>query len=633
MQVTLGDIYEFYNQYPEEKGNILVETRYGYYPILWCDITAPNSEVIEVQTENKKIQAAPKHRVIKDNKWAYVEDLKINDKILTKDGYEKVVSIKKLDKKEDLYDIEVAEVHEYYGNGIVSHNSTFLDSITFALFGKPYRKIKLSNLVNNKNNKELLVELYFQIKNDNYKIIRGIKPNIFEIYKNDKLIHQDGNVRDYQLKLEDILGFNELLFRQVIVLGAGINKNISEMSSKEKEEFFQNITNTYLINIVTEIAKQKYKELITKQQEFDYKRTLLIQTIASLESEYEKIERQNKELEKLNKENKDKLKQDLEKLNKAIEIINTKINELQNQIKNINHNEINDLYKKQSKIEYELQQFNKGEKVTCPFCNKEFIPGQKPKEYKVKMENALKLINEKINTLEQDIKFNEDINNKINELKNKKYTIELKISSINNELNKIENYKYQQIDYSTLNNKKQELENTEKELKNLELTITKYKKLLNILTSGKIKEQLLEQQVLPILNQKIQKYLEKFEVEFSFAIQSNLKEKIIYKGDELEFNNLSNGQKQRVILSILFAFIEVMQENGFYFNVLILDEFLDNSLDVTGIDIVISILEELKQNRDIIIITHNKDILSLIEPNRYFEAVKEIGFSKLERRI
>jgi len=526
-------------------------------------------------------------------------------------------------------------------------SSAFLDTLMFAFFGKPFRKVKLGSLINDKNKKELLVEVEFKT-DKHYKIIRGLKPSIFEIYHKEsnewKLIPQDGHSRDYQEKLEDILGFNEVLFKQIVVLGANISnmKNFMDLSSKEKEEIFQNLTNTFIFNIIVKLAKEKRNLLQTDITNISYKINSLSENIENLKLEYEKIEKQNEEIVK-NKNQKlkeidEEIKTLLEtksKIKEKISIkneLNTKMLEIFAKKEEIQE-KINKILNAKNVLNTKIDLYEKSEEITCPNCKHKFkqeildindiksklkLLEEKQTEYKSKLEPVLEEENE---ILEKQ--------NKINKLMNKLTNIEITINQLEYKKKIYEETQLTEINYDYLKEKEKDLEELKDELKEKEKEKMNYEKIISLIVEGKLKEQILSQQ-LPILNKYINEYLEKFNVEYNFVIESNLKEKIIKRNEEQEFNALSNGQKQRIVLSLLFAFLRIMEYNGYKINVLVLDEFLDSSLDEEGIEIIINILmTEFVDKKDIIIITHNPTIINKISANRIFKIEQEFGFSKL----
>jgi len=212
--------------------------------------------------------------------------------------------------------------------------STFVDALTFGLFGKPFRKIKIGNLINNKNNKDLWVEVIFNVNNSRFKIIRGQKPTIFEIYKyvNDwELIDQHSTVRDYQQYLEEnILHFSDTVFRQLIALGANLDssKGFMDLNKKEKEEVLQVITDTAIFSKIQEKLNERKNSIKTKIIDKEYQEQLLSSSLSSIRISIGAMEKQNKEYE-INKEQNvleletelSNLEEKLPKYEKGIELI------------------------------------------------------------------------------------------------------------------------------------------------------------------------------------------------------------------------------------------------------------------------------------------------------------------------
>jgi DNA repair exonuclease SbcCD ATPase subunit len=526
-------------------------------------------------------------------------------------------------------------------------SAAFLDTLTFAFFGKPFRKIKLGSLINNKNKKELLVEVEFKT-DKNYKIKRGLKPSIFEIYFKEnnewKLIPQDGHSKDYQEKLEEILGFNEILFKQIVVLGANISnvKNFMDLSVKEKEEIFQNLTNTFIFNIIVQLAKEKRNFYQTEITNLEFKKNSLKENINNLKNEYAKIEKQNEEIVK----NKEKKINEINKEIKNLEILKEKIeskllikNDLNKEILQIMtkkeeiQEKINKIQNAKNILETKLELYKNSEEIKCPKCSHTF------KQHNLdfnEIENKIKLLNEKLSEFKKEITPIIEKEKLILEKQEKIQKLENKLSNINITLNQLkhnkkiyEETKLTKIDYNYLKEKEKELNDLILDINEKIKIKNNYEKIISLIVDGKLKEQILSQQ-LPILNKYINEYLEKFNVEYNFIIENNLKEKILKRNEEQEFHSLSNGQKQRVVLAILFAFLKIMEYNGYKINILILDEFLDSSLDEDGIEIIIDILiNEFIQKKNIIIITHNPTIINKINANRIFKIENEFGYSKL----
>jgi DNA repair exonuclease SbcCD ATPase subunit len=239
LNITIKKLYDVFKEHPEVIGKVNVETRFGFYKINACEITAYNSDVMEVKTKTKTIKTSPEHLLYDSSLvWKKVNELTINDSLFTRDGLEKIVSIKKLSRKKDLYDIEVDDKHEFYANGFVSHNSSLMSSIHYALFGKAIgNSTNLGNLVNNINGKNMCVKLSFSKDDVNYQIIRGRSPNILKLLREGEDIISDdsqGDSRETQKEIERIIGFSDDLYNQLFNLSCKVPLFLSQTTANQK---------------------------------------------------------------------------------------------------------------------------------------------------------------------------------------------------------------------------------------------------------------------------------------------------------------------------------------------------------------------------------------------------------------
>ena len=532
--------------------------------------------------------------------------------------------------------------------------STVADGVTFALFGKPFRKIKLGSLVNNKNNKDLWVELTFTANTERFKIIRGQKPQIFEIHKEHKdgfvLLDQHSNVRDYQKFLEDnILNFNDNVFRQLIVLGANLStsKPFMDLTAKEKEEVLQVITDTSIFNQLKELIREEKLLLKTKETEYKYKSTMVTSSLGSTRINIAAMEQQNAEFEYNRQTLLDQMENDIittkkgimdsEAMLKKMEEITTEQAGLNDELAPLNQ-ELNDIKTIQGDIQHKAVVYKRNEdsKIICPHCDGEikdhlhFDPEDLKKELAAATLKKEKLV-EKIEPLQKRLE-------KIQSALTQKQRITYNLQTSKTELDALykrkeetENWKSIEIDYLEL----KRLEKEEAEVKDVLIKtssdLTDYSELEKLIGQDSLKGAILNQQ-LPILNKFINEFLEMFDSSYNFVIDNHLKDTVISRSTETEFNSLSNGQKQRITISILFAFLKLIEErNGVSTNLLILDEYLDSSLDVAGISEVLKILHEVfSPNKNIVLISHNPDIKSRIEYlNRNYNITLKDGFSDI----
>lgn len=247
-------IFDLYKNFSKIKDDIFVETRYGWKKILNCKITAYNSEIVRITTNSgKSIETSPDHKMF-FNTWKFAKEFEMNDFILTKDGIEKIKNKMYLDFKEDLYDIEVDDVHEYYANDFVSHNSNFFEAIIFGLFGKTTKDVNKPKIVNWKNEKNCEVKVELKKNDDIYVIHRGLKPNFLRVLKNEKEIEQLSHNIEFQDEIEKyILEMDYDTFISLIYYNPSRSQSIFDSAKGQKRSFIEKL---FGLEIYSELIKK-----------------------------------------------------------------------------------------------------------------------------------------------------------------------------------------------------------------------------------------------------------------------------------------------------------------------------------------------------------------------------------------
>lgn len=653
MITTIKDIVDFYNQFPEEIGNMLVNSRNGYKEIEFADITAFDSDIIQIKTiDGKSIETSPDHLLWCNNLWMKVKDIKLGDMLATIDGEKEVVSIGKLNEQEDLYDLQV-EDHEFYANGIVSHNSTLLDAVTFSLYGKPFRKINKPQLVNSVNKSDLLTEIDFDINDISYKIIRGIKPNIFEIYENNVLIDQDSRIKDYQDYLEsNILHMNYKAFTQIVIVGNATYTPFMRLSAADRRSIVESFLD---IDIFTKM-NLKLKEIISETK----------QKINDLTWKHDLNSEKLSMLEKVLQQSKDNTTQKIKDNDKEISVLSTKINvkkqkiqTIKQEIQNITYSndKINKLEKMISKInEYSVifkekkKEANKyidflSKNDNCPTCKQIIEETHKVNSINERlvlikdMEDGLSKSTLKIKDIQSELQL--QLNN-INLYKDKQSSIESinrDVEYIQKEIERIQkdNKKLLEESTSSLNQEKEqynllleEKENLKKERDEI-IEIQHSQAIATILLKDDGIKTKIIRYYLPTINKIINKYLQKMDFFVSFNLNENFDEEIKHAAKEdFSYNSFSEGEKLRIDLAMLFTWRELSKiRNTSSTNLLILDEVFDSSLDASGVDDFVRILlETIAKDTNTFIISHKGDtLIDKFENIIKFEKVK--GFSKI----
>lgn len=513
--------------------------------------------------------------------------------------------------------------------------STILDALCFSLFGKPFRKINKPNLLNSINMTDCVVEIEFEIGSKLYKVIRGIKPNIFEIYCNNILVNQDAKSRDYQEYLEtNILRLNYKSFTQVVILGSASFVPFMQLTAADRRTIIEELLDIQIFSSMNNVVKEKMTLLKENLSQVNY----------TIDLTKEKIDLQLHNIEESKKNNDAEIlvkEKEITQTNKFIKKTQNKIDEIGNEIKNYqneiqNKSSIEKKYKSllqiESKIENQIGTLQKEydnlseieENAECTSCKQPI-----PHSHKEHLQNqTLNKISEKNKALDEvklavqneneKLQFFLEIQNKINLLQNELSTENAHVYNGKKYIGKL------QTEIENLTKKKNSLEYDNERLTTLRE---------ELLTSSTTKEQLLVdkqyyefaavllkdtgiktkiiKQYLPIINKLINKYLNSMDFFVNFNIDENFEETIKSRHrDEFSYANFSEGEKQKIDLALLFTWRQIAKlKNSASTNLLILDEVFDSSLDTTSTDLLMSILHEVAKETHVFVISHKGDQL------------------------
>ena len=514
---------------------------------------------------------------------------------------------------------------------------TLVDSICFALFGKPHRKVNKSQIINSINEKKCLVELEFEVDNIPYKIFRGLKPNIFEIYKNGELINQDSNAKDYQKNLEEnILGLNYDSFCQVVILSSSNFISFMELNAAQRRKVIEEILDIEIFSKMNQalkdrISDEKLKDnlIIFSQQitSIDDQIENLQQTIQTLQEDNDKIKEEKEAELREATSYVEKHKDDYEKIRQKNRTI---LSECDKQLKKVNDqitgNSIS-IQKLERELKVKEREFNNtNELLRCPKCNQliddktkeEMLSSTKDEisKLKIELENKEKLkIKYAENKKVLDSAY-EKIQKEKESIDDKGFQISLreqKVRDINNELKKLhknENYGGLANLENDVKKKEKEKKKVKKDYNTLKIQEKYYNFLSVILKDSGIKAQVIKEYI-PVINKQINYYLSILDFFVSFELNENFDETIKQNYcDPRSYSSLSQGEKQRVDLSMLFTWRDVARmKNSIDTNLLILDETFDSSLDNDGIENLMKILETVSDKTNVFIISHKGEKL------------------------
>ena len=512
-----------------------------------------------------------------------------------------------------------------------SGKSTLLDALCFVLFNKPFRIIKKEQMVNTINQSDCIVEVEFDVGTKNYLIRRGIKPNLFEIFCDGKLINQDANNIDYQKYLEqNIMKLNYRSFIQVVLLGSSSYEPFMKMKPRYRREVVEEILDIRVFGLMDLILRSQQSDLQKKLTEVRHQAEL-IKTKYETEAKYLKTleakgsDNQRVQQNKLEQNEKNRLEYDkkLQSLNEAIAVSQNELSGQETVSK-----KIKELEKYETKIEQNLDTHKKTlkffkENDTCPVCTQSI--DTKFKEEKCnhetttisKLESGLSQLVGELSKQEEKITAYGKISNKIQ-------TMNVEIAKITSSLESLKRHSDQiQQEISTSQERDTDIENIELELeqmrvdlKDAEIALSKVQEekdyvdvLREILNDKGAKAQIIRKYV-PIMNALINKYLQAMDFYISFNLDEEFNETVKSRfRDTFNYNNFSEGEKMRIDLALLFTWRDIARmKNSTNTNLLILDEIFDSSLDGQGTDDFFKIIKTLEKE-NIFIISHKGDIL------------------------
>ena len=525
--------------------------------------------------------------------------------------------------------------------------STILDALCFGLFGKPFRNISKMQMVNSINNSSTVVEVEFKIGTVEYKILRSIKPNKFEIYQNNILINQDANARDYQKILEQqILKLNYRSFTQVVILGSSTFVPFMQLKARHRREVVEEILDIQIFSTMNLILKQRIKIILDDIRENDYQYQLASEKIsfqenhiADLKDNKEKIIKQKQNLiEENKKEISIRLlsKKDIETQNEnflsAIED-KSKVETKSGKLKDIQSTLVEKHKTHTSMINF----FENNE--DCPTCEQhidelfkaDMISKKKTDADKIQVGmKELKLELDKVTTRKEEIKkiTNTMRENQVNVAKIDSSILELEKfnTQLQTEINQFEIDGATTSDIDKLKDLKEEAEIYNKQKSKLREDKLYAEAARNMLQDTGIKTKIIKQ-YLPIMNKLINKYLTSMEFYVNFSLDENFEETIKSRyRDEFSYSSFSEGEKMRIDLALLFTWRAVAKmKNSTNTNLLILDEIFDSSLDGTGTDEFLKILHTLS-GENIFVISHKQDVLAdKFKSTIRFEKVKNFS--------
>ena len=508
--------------------------------------------------------------------------------------------------------------------------STMLDAICFVLFKKPFRKISQAQLINAVNEKEMMVSIEFKIGSTHWQVNRGVKPNIFEIFRDGTALNQESNQRDQQTWLEQsVLKLNYKSFTQVVILGSSTFIPFMQLTAPNRREVIEDLLDIKVFSTMNDILKGRAKGL----------RDSITQATYDLDLIKEKVEIQQRFIEDIKanqKKQRDAKSTDIHTLQTEVDVLEDNIIKaaetvdlLQNEADSIGDvtSKLNELKVYQSKFNDKKKTLNKEMKFyeendRCPTCSQTITESSKKSNQKgisdqlsaiesatVDLKQKLEEIKEQVSLKEGKIKEIRDIQSNISsdtkEIRWKKKSMK----KIQEEIDtpQTDNLKREQNNLKTLVKEGLEGEIALKETKKVK---ENFDVCSSLLKDTGIKSQIIKK-YLPIMNQLINKYLNELDFYVSFDLDENFEETIKSRfRDEFSYASFSEGEKMRIDLALLFTWRTIAKmKNSANTNLLILDEIFDSSLDIAGTYDFMKILRSFNDSTNVFIISHKPDVL------------------------
>ena len=512
-----------------------------------------------------------------------------------------------------------------------SGKSTMLDALCFGLFGKAFRNVNKPNLLNSINSKDCIVEVEFNTNNKSYKIIRGIKPNKFEIYCDGELLNQDAAARDYQEYLEKfIIKLNYKSFTQIVILGSASFVPFMQLSSSDRRAIIEDLLDIQIFSTMNGLLRDR----LTNNKD------VMAQKKNEIELTQQRYDLQDKHIKGLKQNNEEKVNEYVSEIHGntgAIQTLHGEIANLSSQVethqnlvaeKTLVEDKVKKITKLESQIESNLSKFRKdisffAHNDDCPTCRQAIAAEFKETELQTLQSKAQEcehgLTQLEVKLLAEQTKLNE-----ITEIQKRIQSLQIEIATKNTSITETNKYiaRLEKL-IEELKTNKTSTEKEELELKTLNDTLTELKSNLRHLideksyyevASGLLKDTGIKtkiiKQYLPIINKLVNKYLASLDFFVNFNLDESFKETIKSRHrDDFTYNNFSEGEKQRIDMALMLTWRAVAKlKNSSNTNLLILDEVFDSSLDTNGTEELMKILHML-EGVNLFVISHKGDIL------------------------
>lgn len=528
--------------------------------------------------------------------------------------------------------------------------STVLDALTFVLYGKAFRKINKAQLINTTNEKGTLVEIEFDINSMQWKIQRGIKPNVFKIYRDGKLLDQDHSANDQQKWLEqNVLKMNYKSFTQIVILGSSSFVPFMQLPSTSRREVVEELLDIKIFSSMNMIIKEKIRGLKEQARTFELKRQSL----------KEKVDMQKNFIQQIEEKSQEDISYKEHKINSLLTEEN--VYHIDNEKKSTELQKLQDNLTKFGGYKEKLKQYGsiKGklshristlvkdhkffnDNSVCPTCKQTIEEGFRINKIRTSQDKAKELqkgyeellgaikdeelresnfttISGEISKLLNGVTSNNtqitSCQKQIRQLESEIQTLTSQISNRNSENEKLEEFR-------------ESLQGTYEKLVEVKESISYHDFIYSLLKDGGVKSQIIKK-YLPLINQQVNKYLQMMDFYINFKLDEEFSETIETPiHEDFTYSSFSEGEKMRIDLALLFTWREVARfKNSVNTNLLIMDEVFDSSLDGFGTDEFLKIIRFVVKDANVFVISHKGGLEDKFESVISFS--KDKGFSRM----
>ena len=543
---------------------------------------------------------------------------------------------------------------EYQTNLIIGQNgagkSTILDALTFSLFGKPFRKINKPQLLNSVNEKDCVVEVEFSIGPTNWKIIRGMKPNIFEIWRDGNKLDQSAAMADQQKWLEqNVIKMNYKAFTQIVILGSSTFVPFMQLSAKDRREVIEDLLDIRIFSSMNTVLKDKIRDLKDSIKMYDLKKESLQEKVKMQENFIDELENRAK---KNISDKEGKIGQLLVEENSWMgsnEEKNRELDDLQKKVENFSgaSKKLRKLGDLKGKISNKVSTITKEHKfftenTVCPTCtqsieedfriNKINDAQNKAKElqsgYK-ELEEAIKEEEERERQFTALSKEITSLTHGISQNNTKIAGCQRQIRDLESEIQRVtEQIADRNIEDEKLAKFQDSLKTTYDDLATKKDTINYYDFSYSLLKDGGVKSKIIKK-YLPLINQQVNRYLQLMDFYINFTLDEEFNETVQSPIHEnFSYSSFSEGEKMRIDLALLFTWREVARmKNSVNTNLLIMDEVFDSSLDGFGTEEFLKIIRFVVKDANIFVISHKESLHDRFADVIRFDKMK--GFSRM----